>query len=177
MVKTKPLVQMISSMSFLEFAPQWMVQTASLWFHKEESHCAAIITTSFWTSCSCSIHKSRCLPFSFKCEVAVFCGFLGWPHVIEQPLILSAPRVLCVPYWFLAQLMEALGDKEPLGILNFGFSFAPTLCWMWWGHGVSTYVVLYFSSPTWVSLSTIIILFVLLPKSLPLAIVFPLCFA
>lgn len=39
MVGVKTLVQMVSSMSSLEFAAQWMVTTASLWSCSEESHC------------------------------------------------------------------------------------------------------------------------------------------
>lgn len=137
MVGVKTLVQMVSSMSLLEFAAQWMVTAASLWSCSEESHCP-FLPGPF--GCHANNHF-RSLGAFFLQTLGLSCGFLQWPHIIEQPLILSAQvcpscgiLVSCAPNQGYGRSRYHLVLTNLVSILNFGFSLAPTLCWMKWGH-------------------------------------------
>lgn len=145
----------------------------SQWFQRAPSHCLANTSRSFRTSCWCLLQKPRCLPFSFKCQVSVFYGYLDY---------WAAPNSLSthVSFMWHAGLLHTTCRlweiKVPFGInlvsiLNFGFSITQTLCWIGWSP--SERVPIYFSSPIWVCFRRIIISFVVPPKSLHSAVAFP----
>lgn len=111
------------------------------------------------------------------------CGFPAWYHTIEQPLILLARLYLscgilisCAPNQGYGRSKYHLVPTNLVSILILDFLLFQYSGGCSGRHEAPAYMLPYFSLTIWVSLSAIVILFVLPSKSLHPAIALPFLF-